>query len=316
MGAARTMIRIAAFAKINLTLEVLGARPDGLHEVRTILHTIDLRDRLECVGRRGPLRLHCRAPRVPADRTNLVWRAADALWRAAGRSGEPRDATITLIKGIPVQAGLGGGSSDAAAALAALMRIWNIALSRDALTEVAAGLGADVPFFLWGGAALGVGRGEAIYPLPDLPPWWVLVVVPPFGVSTADAYGWHDADVAPARRRPAIGPPLGRTWLARMPASGNDLEGAVARRHPEIGRTVEALSRSGAMLAAMSGSGSAVFGLYSSRTAAIAARRAVPAGPGWAVHLTRLLPRAAFERRARPRVRSRGRRLPSNPPLV
>jgi 4-diphosphocytidyl-2-C-methyl-D-erythritol kinase len=296
-------VTIDAFAKINLALRVFGKRPDGFHDVRTVLQTIDLSDRITCSTRRGPMRLRCRPGGVLDDRANLVWRAAEALWRANGRSGEPRDVTIVVTKRIPARAGLGGGSSDAAATLVALAQLWKLDMSHQALAHVAASLGADVPFFLWGGAALGVGRGDEIYPLADLPRWWALIVMPPFGVSTADAYSWSDsatdressAPLAPPDRR------LNSTWLARLPTLDNDLEPRVARRHPEISSTVEALRQHGALFAAMSGSGSAMFGLFSTEPAARAARRRLRVGVGWRTHIVRLLPRAEFERRGHPK---------------
>lgn len=296
-------VTIDAFAKINLTLRVLGKRSDGFHEVRTVLQTIDLSDRIVCVARPGPFDLHCKAAGVSEDPTNLVWRAAEALWRAAGRPGELRDVTIVVTKRIPARTGLGGGSSDAAAALVALTRLWQLDISHLALAHVAVSLGADVPFFLWGGAALGVGRGDEIYPLADLPRWWALIVMPSFGISTRDAYGWSDGF---DRHSPEpVAPPdprLNGTWLGRLPTRHNDLEAAVTSRHPEIARTVAALGQHGAVLAAMSGSGSAMFGLFASGPAARAARRRLRLGRGWHARVVRLLPRSAFERRARPRM--------------
>lgn len=298
-------ITVSAFAKINLTLRVLGARADDFHDVRTVLHTIDLSDRIVCTVRRGPLRLRCRTRGVPVDSTNLVWRAAEALWRASGRTAEPRDLSLTLTKRIPARAGLGGGSSDAAATLTALSRLWRIDLPPAELAQVAAGLGSDVPFFLCGGAALGVGRGDEVYPLPDLPPWWALIAVPPFGVSTADAYGWRDGDAddgAGREAEPTLDPRVTRTWLGRLSARQNDLQAPVARRHPWIADTVARLQGAGALLAGMSGSGSAVYGLFASRAGALAARRRLPTRHARALHVTRLLSRPAFARAARPRA--------------
>jgi len=276
-------------------------RPDGFHEVRTVLHTIDLSDRLTCAERPGPLGLSCRTPGVPVDRSNLVWRAADMLWRAAGRSGEARDVVMTLVKRVPVQAGLGGGSSDAAAALVALNLLWKLKLSHRDLVGLAGPLGADVPFFLTGGAALGAGRGEEIYPLPDLPRWWALVVLPPFGISTAEAYDWRDLDEREIPPPPLVDRRVARTWLGRLPVLQNDLEAPVARRYPQVGEMIGRLGESGALLAAMSGSGSAVYGLYGTEAAAKAARRRLRAGAGWATRIARILPRRAYERRVRPR---------------
>src|SRR4030095_3580760 len=148
-------ITAKAFAKINLSLRIKAKRADGFHEVQTILQTIDLADRLTFRARRGPFEILCETPRVPTDRTNLVWRAAQRLWQAAGREGEPRDAVITLDKHIPMPAGLRGGSSDAAEALLALRELWKLRVGDEELVAIAAGLGSDVPYFFVGGVALG-----------------------------------------------------------------------------------------------------------------------------------------------------------------
>jgi 4-diphosphocytidyl-2-C-methyl-D-erythritol kinase len=166
-------LEVRAFAKINLTLEVLGRRPDGYHEVCTILQTIDLADRLE-VQPAASLQVECDAPAL-AGEANLVWRAATAL---AARQGIRPQARIRIHKAIPVGMGLGGGSSDAAAALVALNHLWGLDLPAAELAQVAAGLGADVPFFLWGGTALAQGRGDQVSPLPSLPSLPLLLVCP------------------------------------------------------------------------------------------------------------------------------------------
>src|SRR5262245_5782020 len=153
-------VTLLAHAKINLSLRVKGVRADGFHEVQTILQGIDLADRLRITTRRGPLEIQCKTAGVPRDRANLVWRAAELLWHAIGSPGEPRDLVVTIDKSIPVQAGLGGGSSDAAAALLGLRRLWNRRVPDSVLFSVAAALGSDVPYFLVGGTALGLGRGE------------------------------------------------------------------------------------------------------------------------------------------------------------
>jgi len=166
-------LRVQAYAKINLTLEILGRRIDGYHEVKTILQTIDLADRLD-IGPGVRLRVECDDPTLNGD-ANLVWQAAVKLAKRAGI--EPR-ARIFLRKRIPVGFGLGGGSSDAAAALLALNRLWGTGLSLEKLDEIAAELGADVPFFLRGGTALAEGLGERVSPLPDLAEMPVLLVCP------------------------------------------------------------------------------------------------------------------------------------------
>ncbi len=275
-------VSLRAFAKLNLSLRVLGTRPDGFHQVKTVLQTIDLFDRVTFQARRGPFEIQCRQPGVPTDRSNLVWKAAQLLWRAAGRPGDVRDTHVVLEKQIPMQAGLGGGSSDAAAALLGLRRVWKLRVSDEQLRELAAEIGSDVPFFLVGGTALALSRGEEVYPLDDLPSLWVVLVLPPFGVSTRDAYAWLDAEPHESLERAAF------RYLPEPPT--NDLEGAVIRRHPVIGSLRDRLSSAGAVLAAMSGSGSAVFGVFNSeRKARSAARRL--AGSGADVRRARFKPR-------------------------
>ena len=296
-----SVIRVRAFAKINLSLRVLGTRADGFHELRTVFQSIALHDTLTLRRTRGPFALTVsdgvdavaratgvRSVSVPADRSNLVWRAADALWATARRRGAPRGVAIHLVKRIPVQAGLGGGSSDAAAALRALARLWRVDDER--VHEVARELGADVPFFLEGGTVLGLDRGDVLFPLIDRPSAWVVLVIPPFGVSTPEAYRWWDvrsaSDVLPK-------------WVrsGRDVVGVNDLQGPVAAHHPEIDRIVRRLTLSGADVAAMSGSGSAVFGLFPSQpTAARAARRL--AAPDRRTLVARTLTRAEHRRLA------------------
>lgn len=301
MSATRLVVR--AHAKVNLDLRVLGTRPDGYHELRTVFQTIELHDTLTCVERPGPFVLKCRTPGVPLDRSNLAWSAAAELWRALGRAGDPCDTTVVLEKAIPLQAGLGGGSGDAAAALFGLARLWGGA-PLSLLREVGAGLGADVAFFLSGGTALGLGRGEEIYPLVDLPRHWIVIVQPPFGVSTAEAYGWYDEDRAAGRRDAREIQVLPVPWPTRAAQMINDLEPPVVRRHPEIVAIRAALREAGAVAAAMSGSGSAVFGLFRSRPAAARAVGPLARG-GCRALLTRTLTRAEYERRARPVAKRR-----------
>ncbi|CAN5612334.1 4-(cytidine 5'-diphospho)-2-C-methyl-D-erythritol kinase [soil metagenome] len=298
-----TRLVVRAHAKVNLDLRVLGTRPDGYHELRTVFQTIELHDTLTCSERAGPFVLKCRTPGIPLDSSNLVWRAAAALWRALGRAGDPCDTTIVLDKAIPMQAGLGGGSADAAAALFALAKLWGGA-PLTLLREVGAVIGADVAFCLSGGTALGLGRGEEIYPLVDLPPHWIVIVLPPFGVSTAEAYGWYDEDRAAGLREARELQVLPVPWPSRAAQMVNDLEPPVVRRHPEITAIKTALREAGAAAAAMSGSGSAVFGLFRSRPAAARAVKPLSGGGCRAV-LTRTLTRAGYERRARPVAKRR-----------
>jgi 4-diphosphocytidyl-2-C-methyl-D-erythritol kinase len=277
------VIRVRAFAKINLTLRVLGARRDGYHELRTMFQSVALGDRLTFVSARGAFEIDCDEPGCPTGRQNLVWRAAACVWRAAGRSGAPRGVRVRIDKRIPMQAGLGGGSADAAAALRALAVLWRVRLDDDQLHATAAALGADVPFFLHGGTSLGVGRGDVLFPLNDPPGAWVVLALPPVGVSTQDAYAWLDrATLKGSRHHSPVRvtrPFQGREKADRihhalqLPVSElrNDLQIPVVERHPEIGRLITALTRAGATYAAMSGSGSAVFGLFGTERAALRA---------------------------------------------
>jgi 4-diphosphocytidyl-2-C-methyl-D-erythritol kinase len=264
-------VRARACAKINLTLRVLGIRPDGYHELRTTFQSVALHDTLTFTTAGGPFAITSDHPGCPTDATNLVSIAARHLWRAAGRRGVPRDLRVHIAKRIPVEAGLGGGSSDAAAALRALNLLWGLNMSTGELEDIARNLGADVAFFLEGGAVLGVERGDLLFPLQDAPPAWVVLARPDFGISTKDAYGWWDQ--AHRARRTAMARPATRAdeWV-------NDLQGPVAARHRTIPKLVRQLKRSGARHAAMSGSGSAVFGLFDGRDAAIEAAEAI-SGP-------------------------------------
>jgi 4-diphosphocytidyl-2-C-methyl-D-erythritol kinase len=291
-------LTVRAHAKVNLDLRVLGVRADGYHELRTVFQGIELHDTLVCSEQPGPFTLKCRTAGVPLDASNLVWKAAAALWTALGRAGPIRDAVVHIDKQIPLEAGLGGGSSDAAAALVALGRLWGGA-PMTLLREVGATIGADVPFFLSGGTALGLGRGEEIYPLVDLPPHFVVIVRPPFGVSTAEAYAWYDEDRASGQRdenREFQQLPV--PWPSRAAQMVNDLEPPVIRRHQEIAGLKAQLREAGATAAAMSGSGSAVFGLFRSRLAATRAVKPLSRNGARAL-VTRTLSRADHERRSR-----------------
>jgi 4-diphosphocytidyl-2-C-methyl-D-erythritol kinase len=293
-------VTIRAHAKINLDLRVLGTRRDGFHELRTVFQAIALHDTIECIPRNGPFAIECNAAGVPLDESNLIWRAAQALWRALRREGTVADLLVRLDKQIPIQAGLGGGSTDAAATLVALARAWRVPLRPAQLTDVAGALGADVPFFLAGGTALGLGRGDEIYPLADLPRHWIVLLLPGFGVSSREAYEWYDAERDLARG-PAIREPqqVPGPWPSRAAQMINDLEAPIARHHPEIDQMKAALRRAGALAAAMSGSGSGVFGLFQQRRDALSAVDHL-SGSGWRVLLTESLGRGDYSRRSRP----------------
>lgn len=245
-------LRAEAPAKINRELRVGPVRSDGFHEVRSRIVAIDLADSIEVETGAGSLTLSCAGLPVPCDESNLVVRAGKALVERLGR--RVADAAIRLEKKIPVGAGLGGGSSDAARALALLSRLWSSRLAPEELSELAASLGSDVPFFLVGGEAEVGGRGERVKPLPDSPVAELLVIVPPFSISTADVYARH------RRRAGDIDtneiPPL------EIDSSGkyfgpNDLALAVLETHAEMSALLES-ARSVAAECSITGSGSAI----------------------------------------------------------
>jgi len=259
-------VRVPAFAKINLRLEILGKRPDGFHELRTVFQTVSLKDEVRLGTTRKPgIELHVEGNEPLASEPvekNLVYRAVDAVRTELG-IGE--GVGIELRKEIPAGSGLGGGSSDAAAALVGYLRLVRKELSRERLFQIAATLGADVPFFLEGGRALGIGKGDEIYPLPESPKRHILVVSPPsIHVSTPDAYRWLNA---PQLTNCDANPKLYRfcalAWSLGSPLL-NDFEEAVFQRHPRLAEIKRDLLQNGATEALLAGSGSAVFGVFPS----------------------------------------------------
>ena len=281
-------LTVAAPAKINLDLRVAGLRPDGYHELRTLFQSIGLHDTVTLTLRRGPFTVRSRSPRVPRDQNNIAWHAAQVLWTALGRAGLPDGVAVSIKKRIPMCGGLGGGSSDAAAVLRGLTVLWDVPRGRPALRALAARVGADVPFLLAGGLQRGTGRGDCLRRLRDLPPLWVVLAVPPFGVSTPDAYRWFDEHRLGANSEPhrlgANSEPH-RRWRVRLGSLRNDLESPVAARFPDIGRVTARLRALGAAHAAMTGSGSTVFGLFRVSESARIARRKLRLA-GWRTGIT------------------------------
>jgi len=269
-------IRILAFAKVNLRLDILGRRPDAYHELRTIFQTISLHDEVRlrgtktagiCLNISGDQSLS-----LEPVRKNLVYRAVDALRRELDMRG---GVEIDLHKKIPAGRGLGGGSSDAAAALRGYLQLIRAKIPEARLMEIAASLGADVPFFLFGGRALGIGRGDEIYPLLDIPKLSLLVVSPSnIHVPTPDAYRWLKAPaLTKIRSASKLWKFCSLCWSAQGSGLSNDFERPVFQRHPRLARVKRALLQRGATEASLAGSGSAVFGVFPSP--AMARRAAV-----------------------------------------
>jgi 4-diphosphocytidyl-2-C-methyl-D-erythritol kinase len=292
-------MRLKAYAKINLSLRVLHKRGDGFHELRTIFQSISLADEVTVEARRS------RQAAVVLDdgglgvADNLMVRAAEAYLRAAGRTARVE---MTLRKRIPMGGGLGGGSTDAAAVLRALARLLPAKVD---LPAIAAALGSDVPFFLEGGTALGVGRGEELYPLRELRRMWGVVAAPDVHVSTPEAYrALERNELAAGDRAPdlahfqALSRELAAGAAREAWAGGceNDFEAAVFGRHPHLGRIRLKLQRLGASPARMTGSGAALFGLFASRAGAEAAARAVAEAVGCRAFPFVTVNRAAFGR--------------------
>lgn len=277
-------LKRAAPAKINLTLEILGRREDGYHEIRSVMQAISLHDTLTFeAGAPGALSLSGGNADAPPDENNLVMRAARAMMReTGGRFG----AALTLEKRIPAGAGLGGGSSDAAAALLGLNDLWRTRVPLARLMEMGAALGSDVPFFLTRGAALAEGRGERLTPLADAPVLWLALVKPAASLPTPAVYREYarlngaSADAGAAHRmQEALKGGGGVTAVAD--AVHNDLEQAAMRLCPEAMGFREALRRAGALGVLLCGSGSALFALAESEDHAGRLATSVP-GAAWA----------------------------------
>jgi 4-diphosphocytidyl-2-C-methyl-D-erythritol kinase len=289
-------VSLPAFAKINLCLHVLGKRADGYHELRTVFQTISLHDTLRLTLTRHPgISLETDNPALPSGRENLVWRALDALRRELRLR---RGVRAELTKRIPSARGLGGGSSDAAAALVGMLRLSRRKLPAARLVKLAAGLGADVPFFLYGGRALGIGRGDEVYPLPDLPGRAILVVSPrDVGISTREAYRWVSRRLTMREQASKLHGFCALCWSLQGGVS-NDFEATVFGRYPRLARLKQGLLRRGALEAALAGSGSAVFGLFRNPAQA---RRAARGFPKDQVFVCKTLSRGEYRRAQRGR---------------
>jgi 4-diphosphocytidyl-2-C-methyl-D-erythritol kinase len=333
-------VTVRSFAKINLGLRIGPARANGFHELLTVYQTIGLHDVIRVsVGRGVGVEIKCSDPRVPRDESNTCFRIAERVMRALGAKGR---VVVDIEKRLPVQGGLGGASSNAVATLLGLERALKKALPAANRLLIAAEVGSDVPLFLVGGTVLGVGRGEQVYPLPDLPATECVVVTPEVGVSTPKAFAAWDRLVlgaageadrprinaggptakltasAPSDRMVELGRGLsawlsglfsgapsdstgrGRAenpllWLVRAGIE-NDFEQVVFPEYPELRDGKSALRRAGAKYASLSGSGSALYGLFASREAAARAAARLRK-QGWAAQATATLPRRVYWRR-------------------
>lgn len=287
-------IRVRAHAKINTGLKILGRHDDGYHELRTIYQTISLHDTLTLSLTAKPVILiESNDASLPQGRGNLVYDAC-RLWKQ--RRKYKGGIHVRLLKAIPAGAGLGGGSSDAAAVLLSLDRLAGGRPDVLGWLHESARLGSDVPLFLLGGRVLGCGRGEEVYPLEDLAPRHCLVAHPGFAVSTASAFAAID--------RLTAGPDAGTikkfgVW-SQFPLQGwgpaeNDFEPFVFAKWPELARVKGQFIRAGAEIASLSGSGSALYAIFASARHLRQAAGCVPSG--WSVFLTRTLSRAEYARR-------------------
>lgn len=279
---------LPSFAKINWSLQILGRRPDGYHEIRTFLQTVSLHDELtfsphEPNSESSEIVLSCDDSSIPTGNENLIVRAASLL---SERAGNNQGAKIHLRKRIPARGGLGGGSSNAAVALLGLTRLWKLNIARRELQQLSAGLGADVPFFLLGGCVLAEGIGTKLTEVNDTQSQHLIIITPQATVSTAAAYA--------ALNAPALTTFSDDTILSssraeadlehsRLCTPRNDFETVIFKSEPEIERAKNALLGAGAASALLAGSGSSVFGIFESNQEQERAVREMKAEPGWRV---------------------------------
>ena len=293
----QSSIRTPSFAKINWSLHILGKRPDGYHEIRTTLQTISLHDDLLFERNdNGKISLSCDDPNIPTGQENLVARAAVSLQeRYSIRGG----VNIRLHKRIPIKAGLGGGSSNAAVSLLTLNQLWQIDASRADLEIIAATLGADVPFFLHGGSALATGTGTTISALPDHVSTHLIVIQPTASIATAEAYKALNSPALTSNNPIPIlagslraeGSSESSNWTLQ-----NDFENVIFEMEPEIKRAKSALLEAGAQGALLAGSGSSVFGIFVDRKTQERAVNEIQLEAGWRVFECVTVSRSEYER--------------------
>ncbi|MEJ7846950.1 MAG: 4-(cytidine 5'-diphospho)-2-C-methyl-D-erythritol kinase [Pyrinomonadaceae bacterium] len=281
---------LPSFAKINLHLEVLGKRSDGYHDLCTIFQTVSLHDTLD-FEKSGELRLTCDDPQIPTDGRNLIVAAANLLKE---RSNVDSGAEIHLEKRIPSPGGLGGGSSNAAAALVGLARLWDIEISMAELVEIAVEIGSDVPFFLYGGTAAGTGRGTDITRMNDFDGKYMLIVTPDVAVSTRKAFEGLNLTTTGAKSILNNCRFDGESIDLQRAALRNDFETTVFAAHPEIGNVKRTLLHLGARQALMSGSGASVFGIFDKEETRQATQKALEKNLNWRMFAVAAISRQSY----------------------
>ncbi len=291
----RSPLTLPAFAKINLSLRVLGKRPDGYHELDTVLQTISLHDTITFTVTETPeIVLSCDDRSLPTGVDNLVYRAAESL---RVRFAPGKGARIRLEKRIPAQAGLGGGSADAAVTLIGLAHLWQVEANTQEFLEIAKTLGADVPFFFVGGTARGTGIGHDLTPLSDAADSFLLVIKPNANISTPEAYRSLKARSLTTVEAKTILSSSERGGISDSFDSKDlqsDFEPVVFALAPDIERAKVALMTAGAEAALLAGSGSAVFGIFDNRDAQERAIQMIEVETGWRVFLCRTVGRRAY----------------------
>ena len=286
------MLKLPSFAKINWTLRIFGRRPDGYHEVATILQSISLCDELTFELRGDQeIRLTCDDPNIPLDKSNLIVKAAQALQQRG------QGVSVHLGKKIPTKAGLGGASSNAAVTLLALNELWRRGLTHTDLLNIASELGADVPFFLIGGSAEGTGTGTDLRSVPDVEQKQLIVITPNATVATADAYtSLNRGSLTTSESASILSSSFARPVMGDSGqwSLHNDFEVAIFEIEPEIRRAKMALLDAGARGALLAGSGSSVFGIFYDEAARDRALVKLRSETGWRVFSCRTLSRAEY----------------------
>lgn len=296
------LLKLPSFAKINWTLEILGKRPDGYHELRTLLQTLSVGDELTFDLLESGIELQSTHPELPLDETNLIYRAAQSLAQFASCQKGVR---VTINKQLPMAAGLGGGSSNAAVTFLALLKLWDLQIETPELFRLGAQLGADVPFFFIGGTCIGVGRGDEVYPTEEIEVEHLLLVNAGIAVPTREVYGNLPPELTnpgaitniPVSLRAAYDAMSNRQALsgAFSPVLHNDLESPVLMRHPLLAEIKQRLLANGARGVLMSGSGSTFFALFDSEATRSVAQQDLQA-TGWWCAPTRTLNRSEYRR--------------------